>query len=254
MPGKTSSTYCLNFSAVLFFTSAVVGTAVIAAGVPGSTLFGPVPAEKYLAGDYRADRHPDFVKLTGIDQGNPERKHWLRTDVAGALYKMEQAFKKQHPEIPFRIASTTRSFSYQQRIWDKKWQHYNTITDSQERLHKVLEFSALPGASRHHWGTEFDLWPLNNEYYRKGHGRILYNWLAQRAAGFGFCQPYTAGRNSGHKEERWHWSYKPMSKLFYDRWLDVYSGADKKVKQIKYISKYSSAASLYIKSISSHCK
>ena len=68
-----------------------------------------------------------------------------------------------------------------------------------------------PATSRHHWGTDMDLINLTNEYFDAGEGEKAYKWLVAHAAGYGFCQPYTAGRPAGYQEERWHWSYLPLA-------------------------------------------
>ena len=217
-------------------------------------LYGPTPAEHYLTGGYRANTHPGFVKLHGISQANPSRELWLRKEAATALSKMQQAFNKQHPDIRFTLVSTTRSFNHQRAIWDRKWSRYKKIKNEQMRLIKILGFSALPGVSRHHWGTEFDLSPLTNDYYKSGRGKILYGWLNTNAADYGYCQPYTAGRNNGHKEERWHWSYKPLATIYYRHWLRTFTGNNSASTTSEYISRYPDTAVLYMKSIAVQCQ
>ena len=72
----------------------------------------------------------------------------------------------------------------------------------------------MPGSSRHHWGTEIDLNAFDNSWFDSGKGKRVYDWLQQNAARFGFCQTYTSknrdGR-TGYNEEKWHWSYVPLS-------------------------------------------
>jgi len=51
----------------------------------------------------------------------------------------------------------------------------------------------MPGTSRHHWGTDVDLFSLDNKFFESGDGKIWYSWMVQNAAKYGFCQPYTAG-------------------------------------------------------------
>lgn len=214
--------------------------------------YGAVSATSYLSGDFVAAKHPDFVKIQGIKQANPNRRLWLRKDAAGALQKMLQAFRQHHPDVPFVITSASRSFAYQRGIWERKWRRNRGIKDQRQRLLKTLQFSAMPGASRHHWGTEFDLWPLENSYYKKGKGLVLYNWLRENAMTYGYCQPYTAGRAEGHNEERWHWSYKPMAKVYLQQWLEYFShnqGAGN-----IYVSKYPETATIYMGSVSAQCK
>ena len=71
----------------------------------------------------------------------------------------------------------------------------------------------MPGTSRHHWGTDIDVNSFDNEYFAKDEGLRLYEWLLTHGPEFGFCQPYNAKTNgrSGYEEEKWHWSYMPLS-------------------------------------------
>lgn len=91
---------------------------------------------------------------------------------------------------------------------------------SSSRLDIILRFSAMPGASRHHWGTEVDFNSTTNAHWepaspptRPVPGRFfaLGQWLQANAARAGFLQTYTAGRAGGHSEEAWHYSYAPIS-------------------------------------------
>jgi zinc D-Ala-D-Ala carboxypeptidase len=57
-----------------------------------------------------------------------------------------------------------------------------------------MQYSSMPGTSRHHWGTDVDLYALDDIYFTYGDGKIVYDWLLANAANYGFCQPYTANR------------------------------------------------------------
>src|SRR5688572_3931122 len=71
--------------------------------------------------------------------------------------------------IDMSITSAFRDFEAQQRIWNLKWSGQRTLYDSDgsardhaalapsELVEAILCWSALPGASRHHWGTEIDV-------------------------------------------------------------------------------------------------
>ena len=48
------------------------------------------------------------------------------------------------------------------------------------------------------------------------------DWLVQNGASYGFCQPYTAGRCAGYNEEKWHWSYMPLSEPMLTDWWDIF--------------------------------
>ena len=85
----------------------------------------------------------------------------------------------------------------------------------------------MPGSSRHHWGTDIDLNDLNNPSFEAG-GKYqkVYEWLSAHAHEYGFCQPYTAGRAHGYQEEKWHWSFSPLSKPFLEEYKKTISESD----------------------------
>ena len=72
----------------------------------------------------------------------------------------------------------------------------------------------MPGTSRHHWGTDFDINSFNPSYFESGKGKKEYEWLRDNAHRFGFCQTYTQkgkDRPDGYEEEHWHWTYLPIA-------------------------------------------
>ena len=86
----------------------------------------------------------------------------------------------------------------------------------------------MPGSSRHHWGTDMDFNSLENGYFETGEGLRLYKWLKLHAAEYGFCQPYTSkstGR-TGYEEEKWHWSFMPLSKIFLQDYINTIQPKD----------------------------
>lgn len=96
---------------------------------------------------------------------------------------------------------------------------------SATRLDVILRFSALPGASRHHWGTDVDFnsttnadWEPADPAAKKKEGKLfqLGQWLQANAAKAGFLQAYTPGRKAGHAEEAWHYSYEPIARPLRD--------------------------------------
>jgi hypothetical protein len=54
---------------------------------------------------------------------------------------------------------------------------------------------------------------FNNSYFEEGPGLREYQWLTLHAGKYGFCQPYTskAEGRTGYEEEKWHWTYLPVS-------------------------------------------
>ncbi len=104
-----------------------------------------------------------------------------------------------------------------------------TIPNRKQRALKILEYSSMPGTSRHHWGTDIDLNALNNTYFASGQGQKEYDWLVSHASDYGFCQVYTEqdeDRPDGYHEEKWHWSYLPLAQQFLQQYNEQISYAD----------------------------
>jgi len=133
----------------------------------------------------------------------------------------------------FHIASGFRSFEQQLIIWNEKYSGKRTVQDdnnqaldisilsSEEKTNAILRWSALPGASRHHWGTDFDVYnkaslPLNEglklepwEYF-DSHQKIFCQWLLNNIQHYGFYFPYKED-SGGVAIEPWHISHKLSS-------------------------------------------
>ncbi len=86
-------------------------------------------------------------------------KMYLRKETLTAFIKMAE--KAKEDGVVLKIISATRNFNYQKSLWDKKWTGYTlvegkdlskSIPDGLERFKKILEYSAAPTTSRHHWG------------------------------------------------------------------------------------------------------
>jgi LAS superfamily LD-carboxypeptidase LdcB len=127
-----------------------------------------------------------------------------------------------------------RDFARQLSIWNRKWSGETPLTDAKggvldaaslsadERVNAILHWSALPGASRHHWGTDVDLIDrralapgyrvqlIGAEYAAGGPFAPLAEWLESNAARFGFFRPFR-GVLSGVQAEPWHFSFAPVA-------------------------------------------
>jgi len=127
-----------------------------------------------------------------------------------------------------------RDFDHQLAIWNAKFRGQRPVLDRDgrpldvhglspaERVAAILTWSALPGASRHHWGTEVDVIDraaLSNgqrfellpaEYAGGGLFARLGEWLGEHCARFGFFRPYDIDRG-GVQPEPWHLSYAPLA-------------------------------------------
>jgi LAS superfamily LD-carboxypeptidase LdcB len=130
--------------------------------------------------------------------------------------------------------SSFRSFSRQLAIWNGKFSGEKTMLDasgrpidvnelsSSQRIEAILLWSALPGASRHHWGTDIDLIDtqatapdyrpqlIPQEFAPGGPYAALAEWLDAHAARFGFFRPFR-GVLSGVQAEPWHFSFAPVA-------------------------------------------
>ena len=177
----------------------------------------------YLMGKFDPTQKESFVAL-------PEEyniggyKMYLRKETLDAFSKMKAAASLDG--VILKIASATRNFEYQKSIWNNKWTGFTIVNGKNllksfpnelERFKKILEYSAVPGTSRHHWGTDLDINNANSEYFETKEGKKVYEWLIKNASTFGFCEPYNlkgTARLTGYNEERWHWSYVPLAKTF----------------------------------------
>ncbi len=173
----------------------------------------------YLTGHFDPAKDSRFVKVAA-KWGN-KASMFMRREAYDAFLKMAEAAAADG--VNLKIISATRTFSQQKGIWESKWTGKTpvdgrslpkTIADPKKRALKILEVSSMPGTSRHHWGTDVDLNNLSDGYFTKKNstGEKIYSWLSANAGEFGFCQPYSAGRATGYHEEKWHWSYAPLSR------------------------------------------
>lgn len=223
-------------------------------------VFNGIKKENYLTGRFNPSKHPGFINLKKAGIPTDRKVHYLRKETAHALKRMIAAVKKDHPGIKIWVTSSTRNFTNQKYIWEKKWKSGKYGKKNEKPLiiaGNILKYSSMPGTSRHHWGTDFDINNLTNSYYNRGEGKIIYNWLRKNASKYGFCQPYTAGRKKGYNEERWHWSYIPLAGKFLREWNSLYS----KKKELFTVEagflgseSSGSLAPVYVNGINSKCR
>lgn len=143
-----------------------------------------------------------------------------------------------------QIASAFRDFDRQLKIWNAKASGERQLIDDQERplefsqlspieiVMSILRWSAIPGCSRHHWGTELDIFDgktqnrddvklVPSETIQNGPSARLHEWLDQKIQSneaYGFYRPYATDRG-GVSPERWHISYHMLSR----RYLEGYT-------------------------------
>jgi LAS superfamily LD-carboxypeptidase LdcB len=142
-----------------------------------------------------------------------------------------------------QILSGFRSFQDQLSIWNRKVRGERPVLDSRadplnvagltdkELVFAILRWSALPGASRHHWGTDLDVFDaaaqpkgyeielIPKEVDPGGMFGPLHHWLDERMASgeaFGFFRPYDLDRE-GVAPERWHLSFAAVADEYQSR-------------------------------------
>jgi hypothetical protein len=159
-----------------------------------------------------------------IGKGNPllfGEGYKLRKEAHEAFLEMKTEALKS--DISIKVVSSYRSFEHQKRIWERKYRQYTSqgMTNT-KAIHKIIEYSTIPGTSRHHWGTELDLIDANTPQPRhllapknfvpNGSFYTLKQWMEEHANAFGFYLAYTNNPDrKGFKYEPWHYSYKPLS-------------------------------------------
>lgn len=181
----------------------------------------PAVSKDVLLGKYNPGNRKDFAL---ISTKYTSRTFYMNKEAYEAYKKMYDAAAADG--IKLSIISATRSYSDQKSIWEAKWNGSRAVegknlTDGSysdsEKSEIILRFSSMPGTSRHHWGTDVDLNSLENGYFASGDGKKIYSWLSENASKYGFGQPYTPKpetREKGYEEEKWHWSYLPLSKQY----------------------------------------
>lgn len=243
----------------LFISSLLIGA---------NRIYGPISKQQYLLGKFSPHRNKShFVKINRLGIPTNGRTHYLRKETARALKRVIRDFKKAHPRIRLYVTSSTRTYWQQKAIWEAKWNGRRKVgggrlpkthPNFRQRALKILEFSSMPGTSRHHWGTEVDFNTLNNRYYSRGKGKIIYRWLKKNMKRYDFCQPYTAGRKRGYEEEKWHWTYLPLAKTMTNDWLKTYGKSSRYAKLSRFdgssIKNIEKLARIYVESINPACR
>jgi len=169
--------------------------------------------------------HKEYAQDILIGKGNPTfygDGYQLQNEVNEAFLNMREAALAQG--IKIEVVSSYRSYEHQKRIWTRKYNRFRKDGLSEEKaIRKIIEYSTIPGTSRHHWGTDMDIIDANvprpksvlqaNHFENNGVFVNLKKWMDVHANEFGFYLVYTNNENrKGFKYEPWHYSYKPISK------------------------------------------
>ena len=132
--------------------------------------------------------------------------------------------------IEIKLASSFRDFERQLLIWNNKFNGIRPVFDKSgkqvdlavlddwQKVQAILLYSAMPGTSRHHWGSDIDVYDNAaiskdyklqlepHEYEQGGPFEKLSNWLSNNAANYNFYRPYAKDKG-GVAPELWHLSH-----------------------------------------------
>ena len=160
--------------------------------------------------------------------------HFLQAQAMKAFQGLQQSAVKNGFNL--QPASSFRDFARQQLIWNGKFNGERkvhddagnaldlSLLDDWQKAQAILRWSALPGASRHHWGTEIDIFDPDLlpegqslqlepwEYEQGGYFFELSEFLAENLSHFDFSLPFMqmpAEKKIGR--EPWHISYMPLA-------------------------------------------
>jgi LAS superfamily LD-carboxypeptidase LdcB len=156
----------------------------------------------------------------------------LHRDVVQPFLALRESAAREG--IDLRPYSSFRNFDTQLLIWNRKWRGERPLLDrdgrnldhatlnEEEVIDAILGGSALPGASRHHWGSEVDVFDaaavpgdyrlqlVADEYSPSGPFARLSAWLDANLTRHGFFRPYDTYRGGVHPEP-WHISFAAVS-------------------------------------------
>lgn len=176
--------------------------------------------------------------LLGLDERDLVELPALQCRVHRALESPLLGLQQRAETAGFelRLASSYRSFERQRLIWNNKALGVRPVLDSdglplditqmneRDIALAILRWSALPGASRHHWGTDIDVYDgsrMSPDYRlqltvaeTQGDGPFaeFHRWLGDelQSTECNFFRPYAQDRG-GIAPEPWHLSYAPLA-------------------------------------------
>ena len=193
-----------------------------------------------------------LLHLVGLRSPALRSPRWcdakLLREPAEALEELTQAARADGIDVWAR--SGHRTFGQQRYLWNAKYRGHEDVRwidgsrttldeamGSEERVRRILAYTAFPGTSRHHWGTDVDIAQAYSDrcadyllsHVPAGDGAAVgeaagddpwaeaeaeclpvQQWLAAHAQEYGWCLVYDVARG-GFQPEPWHWSYLPFA-------------------------------------------
>ncbi|MBE2899140.1 M15 family metallopeptidase [Pasteurellaceae bacterium 20609_3] len=161
--------------------------------------------------------------------------HCVHHETLRAFQGLQQSAVKAGFDL--QPASSFRDFERQRLIWNGKMSGARKVHDDNGcaldftgcdewlKIQAILRWSAMPGASRHHWGSEIDFYdptrlPANQalqlepwEYQAGGYFADLSAWLEEALPHFDFYLPFMQKSSKEIGREPWHISHLPVAKV-----------------------------------------
>lgn len=195
--------------------------------------------------------------------GNPElveiqKGYFVDAAIVGDLNKLIEAAREAGFEL--RLESAYRPFEKQLSIWNRKARGELALLDAEgnpmerpadeeELMYAILTWSALPGASRHHLGTDIDV--VDGKACPPGYEVQLtpaectgmfakfHAFLDERfgsGTSFGFNRVFVPGRGK-IRPEGWHIAHLPTSRQRLESFSletlrDIYKSTDIACKRV----------------------
>ena len=144
----------------------------------------------------------------------------LREEASKAYLAMKKA--AYSAGFDMKLVSGYRDYYRQEAIWNRKYINFTEVEglSPTAAIAKIIEYSTIPGTSRHHWATEVDIidgYPKTSgdvlvaeKFEEGGPFEAFKAWLDENANTYGFHLVYTDSYfRKGFKYEPWHYSYAP---------------------------------------------
>lgn len=168
----------------------------------------------------------DFAEVNG---------YFLEQKILPFYNKLNERVSKEGFQL--RLESAYRSFERQLSIWNRKASGELTLLDAngvpmerpadeEQLMYAILTWSALPGASRHHLGTDLDVADGNacpagyevqltpaecDGMFAPFHKKLTE--LMEAGEAFGFNRVFVPGRGK-IQPEKWHIAHLPTSRQY----------------------------------------
>lgn len=160
------------------------------------------------------------------------QNHYLHANIVNDFIALQTAATSAGFDLC--IASSFRDFTRQSAIWNAKFSAKRPVLNKAQEIVDIsslsdfdkciaiMLYSALPGASRHHLGTDLDIYDKGavsndyvlqlspDEYQHGGPFAKLSQWLDTHLTEFGFYRPYQHDLG-GVAPELWHISHIAQS-------------------------------------------